>query len=97
MEKKNYSIVGAQYAESQDIVVDKRCNGWAAVNQGNTPVFVNGILLQPNPAFATDTLAGESVSIDGNEFEFYTGRISIVFDDLPGTAPKVLIIQKFYI
>lgn len=92
--EKKYNIVSQQYATRQSITVDKFCNSWAARCLGDTPVTVNGILLQPSPVPGQ---AGESVSVGANEGEIYSGRLDVIFQPPAGTNPLVEVVQKFYL
>jgi hypothetical protein len=91
----NYDIIAQAYAKGGEIKIDERCNGFTAINTGDTLVTVCGIPLKPFPPGHPE-LTGAAVAIPGNEGEVFTGRIWIVFDDVPGANPQVVIIQKFY-
>jgi hypothetical protein len=90
-----YDIIAQTYFVGGEILVSPKCNGWTAINQGDTLVRVNGIILKPFPP-GFPALTGAAIAIPGNFCEIFTGRIWIVFDALPGLAPQVCIIQKFY-
>ncbi len=92
---QQYDIIAASYAKGGEILVDARCNGWTAINTGDTLVTVNGIPLKPFPPGFPD-LTGAAVAIPGNAGELFTGRIWIVFSNTPGVNPLVTIIQKYY-
>lgn len=92
-----YNIIPQSFFAPQEVTPDSKCNGWTAINKGDTLVIVNGIKLKPFPPGHPE-LSGESFGVQGNLGEVYTGIISIVFDATGGgVAPEVLIIQKYYI
>jgi hypothetical protein len=95
MEEQPYDIIAQSYAVGGEIMVDPRCNGWTAINTGDTLVRVCGIPLLPFPPGHPE-LSGSAIAIPGNFGEVYRGRIWIVFDDVPGANPLVCIIQKYY-
>jgi hypothetical protein len=92
---QEYDIIANQYRQGGEIPVDPRCNGWTAINSGDTLVTVCGIELKPFPAGHPE-LTGAAIAIPGNQDERFSGRIWIVFSDTPGTDPEVTIIQKYY-
>lgn len=94
-DERAYDIIANTYYASQEIRVDERCNGWTAINTGDTLVTVNGIPLKPFPPGHPE-LTGAAIAIPGNAGEFYRGRIWCVFDNTPAVSPQVTIIQKFY-
>ncbi len=95
MECAFYDIISQTYETGGEIKVDERCNGFTAINTGDTLVFVNNIPLKPFPAGHPE-LTGAAIAIPGNLGEIFRGRIWIVFGQLPGVTPQVTIIQKFY-
>jgi hypothetical protein len=95
MECLEYDIIAQSYTVGGEIRVDPQCNGWTAINNGDTLVRVNNIPLLPFPPGHPE-LTGAAIAIPGNLGEFFTGRIWIVFDALPGVNPLVTIIQKYY-
>lgn len=92
---RNYNVSVANYSTSQRVNVMKGCNGFTAVNLGDTTVFINDIPLFPSLTPAT--AIGDFVSIGGNEGEEYKGNIKISFRVPLNAAPQVQIIQKFYV
>jgi hypothetical protein len=90
-----YDIIAQTYTKGVEVLVEEWCNGWTAINTGDTLVTVNGIPLKPFPPGHPE-LTGAAVAIPGNFGELFRGRIWIVFAALPGVAPSVSIIQKFY-
>ena len=92
----HYNIIGQSYYLGQEVKPDKNCNGWTAINKGDTLAWVNGVPLKPYPPGHPE-LSGESFGVSGNEQEVYDGRIKIVFDNSVGTNPWIVIVQKFYI
>lgn len=90
-----YDIIAQTYNKGGEVAVDSRCNGWTAINNGDTLVRVCGIPLKPFPP-AHPELTGAAIAIPGNKWEVYKGRIWIVFD-AGGTNPEVVIIQKYYL
>ncbi len=95
MELCAYDIISQDYSIGGEIKVDERCNGWTAINTGDTLVKVCGIPLKPFPPGHPE-LTGAAIAIPGNLGELFRGRIWIVFDSTPGMSPQVTIIQKFY-
>ena len=93
--EQEYDIIAQSYAVGGEISVDRRCNGWTAINQGDTLVRVCGISLLPYPPGHPE-FSGASIAIPGNFGEVFRGRIWIVFDDAPAANPLVTIIQKYY-
>jgi hypothetical protein len=89
-----YNLIPQSYFGPQEVVPDPRCNGWTAINKGDTLVIVNGIKLKPFPPGHPE-LSGESFGVQGNLGETYGGVISITFA-AGGVAPEVMIIQKYY-
>jgi hypothetical protein len=90
-----YDFIAQSYYAGGEIKVDRYCNGFTAINTGDTLVFVCGIPLLPYPPGHPE-LSGAAVAIPGNKGEYFRGRIWIVFADAPAVVPSVLIIQKFY-
>ena len=77
--------------------LDPQCNGYVAVNIGDTIAQVNNKQIKPPPAV---TLSGESVGIIGNADEIFTGTkgvIPIIFLPPVGANPLVMITEKFYL
>lgn len=82
-----YDVVPIPYSTSQQISLQKVCNGWTVINQGTTNVTVNGtILLVP----------GNFVAVGGNEGEEYTGFLRVGFANNADAGNKALVLQKFY-
>jgi hypothetical protein len=95
MQDEKYDIIAQTYDVGGEIPVDKNCNGWTAINTGDTLVRVCGIPLLPYPPGHPE-LTGAAVAIPGNKGEVFKGRIWIVFAAAPGVNPQVVIIQKYY-
>lgn len=95
MEQVAYDIIAQSYNKGIEVRVDDYCNGWTAINTGDTLVFVNGIPLKPFPPGHPE-LTGAAIAIPGNLGECYRGRIFIVFDSPVGANPQVFIVQKYY-
>ena len=95
-----YNQAGQSYFDSQSVQVIPFCNGWVAINKGDTLVRVNGIPLKPYPPGHPE-LSGESYGVAGNLGEVFVGDnmvIQVVFDTAAGgVAPWVIIAQKFYL
>ena len=82
---------------SQDYKLDKRCNGYAAVNIGDTLARVHNTQIKPP---ILPTLSGESAGAIGFEGEVFTGNngtISITFLPPIGANQMVMIIEKYYV
>jgi hypothetical protein len=97
MDKRPYNEVVQQYYASQMIQVPQDCNGYVAVNCGDTILWVNGFRLLPAPG---PGLSGESKGAIGNKDEIYTGnngQIQLTVDKVVGIAPFLQIVFKFYI
>jgi hypothetical protein len=92
---KEYDIISAVYRQGGEVPVDPMCNGFTAINTGDTLVTVCGIPLKPYPAGHPE-LTGAAVAIPGNWDERFSGRIWIVFANTPALDPEVVIIQKYY-
>ena len=91
---KFFNIAGQLYSNNQYLAVDPRCNAVIIINRGNGVVFINGIPLAPSPLGAGN--AGESITLSGNQGEYFRGMLELVF--APGTVtPAAVIVQKFYI
>lgn len=91
--------------KAQDYIINGRvarvenCNGFVAINTGDTPVRVNGQLLWPaipDPISGQRISNGESINLGGNLGEIYIGFIEIEFVAPFGTDPRVTITQKYY-
>ena len=81
---------------SGNYVLDRQCNGYVAVNIGDTVALVYNKPIKPAPAAG---LSGESVGVQGNLGEIYTGQngaIPILFNLPLGTNPVVMIVEKIY-
>lgn len=81
------------YTASTVVKRVQNCNGYIAVNTGDTIVRINGMVLYPG---VPGTSVGDSMTEGGNAGEIFLGNIKIVFDG-GGAAPEVSIKQKFYI
>lgn len=93
MKALQFNVIQQEYTEQTEVEVTNLCNGFTARNIGDDTVRVNGIALLPRLVPGT---SGESVEITGNEGEIYRGRIQLTFAGV-GVAPRVEIIQKFYL
>lgn len=77
--------------------LDLKCNGYVAVNIGDTTVFVNNKQLLPPPGAG---LSGESTGVIGNAGEIFTGTngtLPITFATTPLLNPRVMIVEKIYL
>ncbi len=93
-----FNIIAQSYQNSQQLQLEELCNGYTAINTGDTLVYVNNVPLKPYPSGHPE-LSGESYTVAGNFGEVYVGAngaISIAFV-AGGAAPQVTIIQKFYL
>ena len=81
-----------------DYKLDKKCNGYAAINIGDTIARVANTQIKPP---ILPTLSGESSGVIGNEGEVFTGNngtISVIFIPGAGTVnPLVMIVEKYYV
>jgi hypothetical protein len=85
--RQRYDVVPIPYTTSQQVGLQKACNGWTVINQGTTNVTVNGtIVLVP----------GNFVAVGGNEGEEYTGFLRISFANNAAPGNNALVLQKFY-
>lgn len=91
---QEYDIIAQTYDQGGEVPVDGRCNGWTAINTGDTLARVCGIPLLPYPPGHPE-LSGAAIAIPGNKWEVFRGRIWIVFEG-GGANPQVVIIQKYY-
>lgn len=87
-----YNVLINDYIENRSIEVFENCNGFTAINSGETDCIVNGVLLHKG----SSTSMGESITFGGNINEIYCGRIDIAFQG-PYSNPKLTIIQKIYL
>lgn len=95
MQFVGYNTTEAQlYTTNQRIARVDNCNGFRAINTGDTPVRVNGQLLYPG---TVGTNNGEGETIGGNLGEIYLGYIDIAFEAPIGARPEVSIRQKYYV
>lgn len=95
MEFLRYNTTGAQpYIESGFVKRVNNCNGFLAVNTGDTIVEVNDQVLYPG---VPGTNNGDAKPVGGNYGEIFLGNIKIVFRPPIGANPQVTIDQKFYL
>lgn len=87
----DYNFAVIPVTQNQPVDVDRRCNGFTAINTGTTLAILNGI---PLNAGVPGTSNGDSITIGGNKGELFRGRIDVAFT---GGVGSVLIIQKFYL
>lgn len=95
MIEQPYDIIAQVYTVSEEVKVDPKCNGWTAINTGDTFATVCGIPLKPFPPGHPE-LTGAAIAIPGNYGELFRGRIWINFSNVPGVSPQIVIILKFY-
>jgi hypothetical protein len=94
---RKYNIRQVPINVSGQYVLDKCCNGFVAVNIGDTLVRVAQIPLKPPPAPA---LTGESTGVQGNADETFVGTngiLPVTFVAPIGANPLVMIIEKYYV
>lgn len=90
-----YNTTGAvPYVTSQTVIRVANCNGFTAVNTGDTIATVNDQVLYPG---TIGTNVGDSMTVGGNAGEIFIGVITIIFVVPVGANPQVSINQKFYI
>lgn len=85
------------FTQSGQYKLQTNCNGYIAVNNGDTIVQVNRFPLKPP---VLPTLSGESTGVVGNQDETFTGDngiIQISFLTPMGANPSVIIKEKFYV
>jgi len=88
-----YNTTGAvPYITGTTVKRVNNCNGFVAINTGDTVAFINDQVLYPG---VPGTIIGDSLSIGGNAYEIYLGNINIRFTGA-GVNPEVTINQKFY-
>ncbi len=90
-EKVTYITQSGQY------VLDKECNGYVAVNIGDTICRVNNKLLKPPPLPA---LSGENAGVAGNADEIFVGTngvLPILFMPPAGVNPLIMLTEKYYV
>lgn len=83
---RDYNISPQTYQKNQDLKAVQRCNGFTVINTGTTTCFVN----------QTRVIAGNFMSVGGNENEQYIGRIIIKFASQTDPGNEVTVIQKFF-
>lgn len=91
-----FNVQGQTFNDGCEVPVPECCNGWIAINKGDTLVRVNNIALKPYPPGHPE-LSGESFTAAGNKGEFFHGKLTVVFSDTPGTDLNILIVFKYYI
>jgi hypothetical protein len=94
---RKYNIRQVTFNSSGQYVLDKCCNGFVAVNIGDTLVRIQQIPLKPPPAI---NLTGESTGVQGNADEIFVGTngmLTITFVNPVGANPLVMIIEKYYV
>jgi hypothetical protein len=81
--------------QSGMVTVPDMCNGYVAVNKGNTTVQVNQFTL--NPPLVAGT-SGESVGLQCNRKEIYSGNKGAIQVNVgAGSQPWLSIKWKFYV
>lgn len=94
---RKYNIRQTPINVSGQYLLDKCCNGFVAVNIGDTPVRVDQIPLKPPPL---PNLTGESTGVQGNADEIFMGTngvLPVTFINPIGANPLVMIIEKYYV
>jgi hypothetical protein len=97
MNCKRYNEITETYSAATQIQVPIGCNGWLAVNTGDTPLRINNRTILPRPGAG---LSGESVGTAGNAGEIFVGNNGVIaLQILPpvGINPQVQVTFKFYI
>jgi len=93
---QRYNNTIQSFTTSQDVIVEKLCNGFTAINYGDVIAEINGIRIFPSATPAT--VVGDSLSVGGNAGEIYKGQIILKFvQPTAGVAPRVVIVQKYLI
>lgn len=88
------TVAQSYYVSQGNIPAVANCNGWTAVNKGDTVVRINDIPLLPFPPGHPE-LSGESTGVMGNIGEVCVDSFKIFFDG--GANPWLVLIQKFYV
>lgn len=91
---QKYNVATNKYITSQNIPREKRLNGFTATNIGDTPFFINDVLLGPP---VPPAVVGDSVSFGGNENEIFVDRIVLSFVLPLGANPNCQISQKYFV
>lgn len=93
-----YTIRATTVVQSENYQLDPKCNGYAAINEGDQIVQVFQVPIKPP---ILPTLSGESTGVMGNEGEIFVGNngvIPILFLPVAGQVnPKVVIVEKYYV
>jgi hypothetical protein len=94
---RKYNIRVTPINSSTNYLLDKCCNGFTAVNIGDTIASVAQIPIKPP---ILPTLSGESTGVQGNADEIYMGTngvIPVTFNLPVGANPLIMIIEKYYV
>jgi hypothetical protein len=94
---RKYNIRVTPVNASKQYLLDKCCNGFTAVNIGDTIATVAQIPIKPP---LLPTLSGESTGVQGNADEIFLGTngvIPITFNLPVGANPLIMIIEKYYV
>lgn len=95
---RKYNVQYQDIYGSQTVDVPPGCNGYFAVNRGDTLVKVNQFTLLPRLA---DNVSGESVGVAGNADEIFVGNnnaIQVVVTPAgAGQIAHLVIGWKYYI
>jgi hypothetical protein len=90
-----WNMTATGYSQSEQIDVVDGCFAIMFTNIGDTAANVNGVVIFPS---ATPAAAlGDSRSIGGHYMGLYKGNITLTIQAPVGVAPRVEIIQLFYV
>jgi hypothetical protein len=92
-----YNEITETYYAATQISVPQGCNGWLAVNTGDTPMRINQRTILPR---LVPGGSGESCGTQGNRGEIFKGNNGVItLQVLPpvGTNPQVQVTFKFYL
>lgn len=90
-----WNMSALQYVKGDRIKVQKNCFAFMFTNIGDTVALVNDMIIFPN---ATPlTAVGDSRSVAGHWLDLYKGKLLLAFQAPIGGAPKVEIVQLFYL
>ena len=96
-DQRNYNTIVVTVTGSQNVPIPKGCNGYVAVNTGDTVFYVDNFPLLPAPALG---LSGQSIGVAGNKDEIFVGNnnsLNVRVASPVGVNPVLYIVFKYYL
>ena len=96
LDQRKYNTIVVTVTQSQNVPIPKDCNGYVAVNTGNTIFYVENFPLLPAPG---PGLSGQSIGVAGNKDEIFVGNngsLNVRVANPVGTNPVIYIVFKYY-